>query len=58
MVCEEAVMDNQNDLIQRPTLSIPAYREPKRPLWLMLLGALVMILGLVLVIFAALNFWG
>jgi hypothetical protein len=58
MVCEEAVMDNQNDLIQRPTLSIPAYRQTKRPLWLMLLGGIVMILGLVLVVLATLNFWG
>ena len=51
-------MDNQNELIQRPTLSIPAYRQTKRPLWLMLLGGAVMILGVAMVILAALNFWG
>lgn len=49
-------MDKQNELIQRPTLSFPAYTEPKRPRWLILLGAVVMIAGIVLLILAAMNF--
>jgi hypothetical protein len=51
------IMDEKNELIQRPTLSFPAYSQPKRPLWLLFLGGLVMILGIAVMILAVTNYW-
>jgi hypothetical protein len=51
-------MDKKDELIQMPTLSFPAYKEEKKPRLLLLVGGLVMVLGVVLVIMAAMNYSG